>query len=38
MKIDIVELLRGEKRFDSVDELRRQIADDIRRSQDILKT
>jgi riboflavin kinase/FMN adenylyltransferase len=30
IRIDIVERLRGEKRFDSVEELKKQIAEDVK--------
>ncbi len=36
LKIDIVEKLRGEKRFDSVEELKKQIAEDIEKGKAIL--
>ncbi len=36
LKIDIVERLRGEKRFDTVEELKKQIAEDIKQGRAIL--
>lgn len=36
MKIDIVERLRGEKRFDSVEKLEKQVAEDVKQSKAIL--
>jgi len=38
VRIEIEERLRNEKRFDSVDDLKKQIADDIRQGIEILKT
>jgi riboflavin kinase/FMN adenylyltransferase len=36
LRIDIVERLRGEKRFDSVEELKKQIAEDVKQGIAIL--
>jgi riboflavin kinase/FMN adenylyltransferase len=36
LKIDIIERLRGEKRFDTVEELKKQIAEDVKRGKAIL--
>ncbi len=36
LKIDIVERLRDEKRFDTVEELKKQIADDVKQGITIL--
>ncbi len=36
LKIDIIERLRGEKRFDTVEELQKQMAEDVRRGRTIL--
>ena len=38
LKIDIVERLRGEKRFDTVEELKKQIAEDVRQGTAILNS
>jgi riboflavin kinase/FMN adenylyltransferase len=38
LKIDIIERLREEKKFDSVEELKKQIADDVERGQTILNS
>ncbi len=38
LKIDIVERLRGEKRFDTVEELKKQIAEDVKQGKAILDT
>lgn len=38
LKIDIVERLRGEKRFDTVEELRKQIAEDVKQGRNILNS
>jgi riboflavin kinase/FMN adenylyltransferase len=38
MKVDIVARLREEKRFDTVDELKKQIAEDVKRGKAILST
>lgn len=38
LKIDVVERLREEKKFDSVEELKQQIADDVERGQAILNS
>ena len=38
IKIDIVERLRGEKRFDTIDELKKQIAEDIKQGKVILNS
>jgi len=37
LKIDIIERLRGEKRFDTPEELKKQIAEDVKRGRDILR-
>jgi len=36
LRIDIVERLRGEKRFDTVEELKKQIAEDVKQGMAIL--
>ncbi len=36
IKIDIIERLRGEKRFDTIDELKKQIAEDVKQGKAIL--
>ncbi len=36
LKIELVELLRGEKRFDTLEELKKQIAEDVKRGEAIL--
>jgi riboflavin kinase/FMN adenylyltransferase len=36
LKIDIIEKLRGEKRFDSVEELKKQVFEDIDKSKELL--
>jgi riboflavin kinase/FMN adenylyltransferase len=38
VKIEIIERLREEKRFDSIEELKKQIADDVKRGAEILNT
>jgi riboflavin kinase/FMN adenylyltransferase len=38
LKVEIIERLRDEKRFDSIDELKKQIAEDVRRGNEILST
>ena len=38
LKIDIIERLRDEKRFDTVDELKKQIAADVEQGKAILST
>jgi len=38
LRIDIIERLRGEERFDSADELKKQVAEDIRRGRAILNS
>ena len=38
LKVDIMERLRGEKQFDTVEELKKQITEDINRGRAILKT
>jgi riboflavin kinase/FMN adenylyltransferase len=38
MKVDIVARLREEKRFNTVDELKKQIAEDVKRGKAILST
>jgi riboflavin kinase/FMN adenylyltransferase len=38
VKIELIQRLRGEKSFDSIEELKQQIADDVRRGSAILNT
>jgi len=38
LKIDFVERLRGEKKFETIEELKEQIAEDVKKGEDILKS
>jgi len=38
LKIDVVERLRGEKRFDTIEELKKQITEDIKQGRAILSS